>query len=228
MMLTVKDVATRAGVSLRTAHRVISGAPRSEESREKVEAAMADLGFTPHQKRPKQVFTCTVDGCEKQGPSRVCGMHRERMRRCGTYDPPLGADDAFWALVDETADCWIWGGRINDQGYGVWVRDLNHHYAHRYAYQVLVGPITDDLQLDHTCHTRDPACTEGPSCPHRRCVNPTHLEPVTAAVNIKRAVERRLTCRRGHPWVASNIYVRPDTGHRVCRACARHRQLARR
>ncbi len=29
----------------------------------------------------------------------------------------------------------------------------------------------------------------------------------------------RTTCRKGHPWVADNIYVYPNDGRRVCRIC---------
>lgn len=31
------------------------------------------------------------------------------------------------------------------------------------------------------------------------------------------------TCLRGHPWTEKNTYIRPDTGGRQCRACARIR-----
>jgi hypothetical protein len=46
-------------------------------------------------------------------------------------------------------------------------------YAHRLVYRALRGPIPDGLTLDHLC--RVPAC-----------VNPWHLEPVTAAENSRR------------------------------------------
>lgn len=226
---TVNDIATHAGVSLRTAHRVISGGPHSEKARARIEAAMAALGFTPHQKRPRQTFTCLVDDCDKRGPGRICGMHRERMRNTGTYDlsERVPADDVFWTLVNKTDDCWTWSGWINPQGYGFFSGGHVQQYAHRYAYQLLVGPIAAGLQLDHVCHSRDQACIEGPACLHRRCCNPAHLEPVTSVVNMKRSVGRRLACRRGHPWVASNIYSRPDTGSRTCRTCAQLRYGAK-
>jgi hypothetical protein len=46
-------------------------------------------------------------------------------------------------------------------------------YAHRVVYEILVGPIPSGLQLDHIC-----------SVPW--CVNPDHLEPVTAKENTRR------------------------------------------
>lgn len=51
-------------------------------------------------------------------------------------------------------------------------------------------PIPDDLQIDHLCHTDDPGCLGGNDCPHRRCVNPAHLEPVTPQGNSLRGTRR--------------------------------------
>ncbi len=45
--------------------------------------------------------------------------------------------------------------------------------AHRYAYETMVGPIPEGLQIDHICQVQ-------------RCVNPAHLEPVTPKVNMQR------------------------------------------
>jgi hypothetical protein len=45
--------------------------------------------------------------------------------------------------------------------------------AHRFAYELLVGPIPEGLVIDHLCR-------------NRRCVNPAHLEPVTAEENWRR------------------------------------------
>lgn len=53
------------------------------------------------------------------------------------------------------------------------------------------------LQLDHVCHSKDQACEGGSGCLHRRCVNPDHLELVTAAENRRRA--RQQQTRRQSP-----------------------------
>lgn len=63
--------------------------------------------------------------------------------------------------------------------------------AHRAAYELLVGPIPEGLQIDHVCHSRDLACAGGWHDPHKACVNPRHLEPVTHAENMART--------SGHP-----------------------------
>ena len=74
--------------------------------------------------------------------------------------------------------CWIWTGKVSKQGYGM-VAGL---FAHRLAYEVFVGPIPSPLVIDHTCHDPD-TCVNGDACPHRRCVNPAHMEVVTQREN---------------------------------------------
>lgn len=84
--------------------------------------------------------------------------------------------------------------------------------AHRAVYQAIVGPVPDGLQLDHLC--RNPAC-----------VNPSHLEPVTPAINVRRA--RRIpgeapvpdACVNGHPYTDANTYVGKKGFY--CRTCNR-------
>jgi hypothetical protein len=55
-------------------------------------------------------------------------------------------------------------------------------------------------------------------------VRPEHLEPVPHRINVLRGEgvaarrARELTCRKGHPKVAENLYVSPD-GDRECRIC---------
>jgi HNH endonuclease len=52
--------------------------------------------------------------------------------------------------------------------------------AHRAYYQERHGPIPDGYQLDHLCRVR-------------ACVNPDHLEVVTARENIRRGNGTKLT-----------------------------------
>lgn len=129
--------------------------------------------------------------------------------------------DYFWARVADASDpnaCWTWTGPLTSSKYG-WIRRLAHPrpVAHRFAYEQLVGPIPDGMQLDHQCHNRDKSCPGGRACLHRRCVNPAHLEPTTCAVNIRRGRDRIDTCPAGHPWDEENTSWR--RGARNCRAC---------
>ena len=125
--------------------------------------------------------------------------------------------------IDPVSGCWVWTGRLDRDGYG----RIGDRGAHRTVWLVLHGPIESGLQLDHLCH--DPAvCRLSTRCPHRRCVNPDHLAPATAAANSLRsnsfaAVNARKTrCDHDHEYDAANTYRRPD-GHRDCRACIRRR-----
>ncbi|MDQ3349666.1 MAG: HNH endonuclease, partial [Acidobacteriota bacterium] len=84
---------------------------------------------------------------------------------------PKPAEDYLWARIDadDAADvegCWPWQGGMFDSGYGRASRHSRGLRAHRFAYEVLVGPI-GDWQLDHICR-------------NKRCVNPWHLEKVDA------------------------------------------------
>lgn len=103
--------------------------------------------------------------------------------------------------------CWRWVGNITGR-YGSMVFRGRDVRAHRVAYEVFVGPIPDGLQIDHLCR-------------NTHCVNPEHLEPVTAAENKRRGYESTLDgkCRRGlHANTPENLIQRGD-GKRECRPC---------
>lgn len=119
----------------------------------------------------------------------------------------------------QTDGCLWWTGVIDSSGYGrVGYRRVRGVPAYRAVYTELVGEIPAGLTLDHLCHTRDADCSGGHRCLHRRCVEPTHLEPVTAAENASRSVfARRTHCPAGHPYDETNTEVR--NRRRFCLAC---------
>ena len=128
------------------------------------------------------------------------------------------------------AGCWLWTGQGTGDGYGFFRPGPGRPrvMAHRYAYERFVGPIPDGAQLDHRCHTDTPDCPGGKECGHRRCVNPEHLEPVSASENTlrQRHYERaRSQCPAGHPYTGDNLIMRAD-GKRRCRECDRARKRA--
>lgn len=124
---------------------------------------------------------------------------------------------AFWDKVDMTPNptlCWIWRGPVNADGYGRFTPGSStQKSAHRVTYEEVFGPIPTGLQLDHRCR-------------NRTCVNPLHLEPVTARENVMRgngraAINARKThCVAGHEYTPANTY-HSKGGHRSCRACKR-------
>jgi len=133
--------------------------------------------------------------------------------------------DRFWAKVRFTGACWEWTGSTTPGGYGhigAGGHDGQTLLAHRVAYQLLVGPISTGLTLDHLCR-------------NRRCVNPDHLEPVTGRENTTRGRvpggalyekgmhyrSRWTHCPRGHEFTEANTSLKG--GRRRCRECARIR-----
>lgn len=183
--------------------------------------------------------TCSTDGCAKAVFCRcLCKSHYEWLRKRGllTVDRhrALPVADRFWAKVDKSGDCWVWTSSLYRFGYGQFFLSRGKSIsAHRYAYEALVGPVPQGLELDHLCHTRDLSCPGGWTCPHRKCVNPAHLEPVTHAENMARGRNAGRTrmgdthCQHGHEFTPENTYRRPN-GSRQCRACrAAHRRSYR-
>ncbi len=127
----------------------------------------------------------------------------------------------FWAHVDKSGPggCWIWKAAKSIGGYGRFRtgslanKTRRHEYAHRVAYQLCVGPIPGELQLDHLCRVR-------------ACVRPDHLEPVSCRENLLRgdtitaACAAKTHCPMGHAYAGANLLVWSD-GQRRCRECRR-------
>lgn len=186
---------------------------------------------------------CDVPGCPEPHSGRGwCNRHYQRWLKYG--DPEITRArpdllDRFWVKVNKNGPvpayrsdlgpCWIWTGALAS-GYGTFRTPdpVNRRgrlvRAHRFAYELVVGPIPDGLELDHLCRVR-------------ACVNPAHGEPVTHAENVRRCphmyepsqmaligdFQRAKThCPQQHPYDESNTSI-DRNGHRHCRACARER-----
>lgn len=81
-------------------------------------------------------------------------------------------EERFWAKVQKTDGCWLWTGCCIKGSYGrFFVRRGLTVLAHRFAYELLVGPIPEGHLLDHR-----------PTCP-RNCVRPDHVRPATQKQN---------------------------------------------
>lgn len=126
---------------------------------------------------------------------------------------PRGSVERFWERVAKSDTCWLWTGPLTELGYARVTINGHRTYAHRHAYQLLVGPIPEGLELDHVCR-------------NRACVNPAHLEPVTHQENAARGLMGRLKthCPQGHALVPGNL---AKDRHRKCLTCKRDRDRRR-
>jgi hypothetical protein len=112
-----------------------------------------------------QAFARTITGeLGKAGarirpPPRVAALEPQRIEK------------RFWSYVDKNGPdgCWLWRGTAR-QGYGIFRVRNREVKAHRYAYELCVGPIPADMIVMH-------------SCDRRNCQNPEHLRPGTHAQN---------------------------------------------
>lgn len=136
----------------------------------------------------------------------------------------------FWAKVDKDGPvplgrpdlgaCWLWTAGTDGRGYGAVnppTKKRGMVKAYRVSYEMVVGPIPPGLAIDHLCRVT-------------LCVNPHHLEPVTAAENNRRGQgfaywQRQKThCPKGHPYDEENTYVLPSRPTaRYCKACNNER-----
>lgn len=118
--------------------------------------------------------------------------------------------------VDDSCGCWVWTGHISSNGYG---KAMGGKYAHRLIFEALNSPIPAGLDLDHLCRNRS-------------CVNPSHLEPVTRSVNLRRSPiiggKAQTHCVHGHLYDEANTYRRRDNNRRDCRTCMALRSQRRR
>lgn len=134
-------------------------------------------------------------------------------------DAAIARFEALFTPSDDGA-CWPWLGHRSPDGYGIMSIGIRGRRAcvraHRIAYTIYVGPTDPTLVIDHVCR-------------NRLCVNPAHLEQVTASENVHRGRRSRLACGRGHAYTPENtgrLRVGPYTDQRYCKECRRIRDRA--
>lgn len=172
---------------------------------------------------------CTVPDCEEPHFARsLCSKHYGQWQRGKTLSIKVrdaysrSPEERFWEKVNkhgplwEGTRCWIWIASLTLAGYGQFkTRDrVSMHVAHKWAYQQLVGPVPNGLELDHLCR-------------RRACVRPTHIEAVTHLENVRRGNGNgsQTHCPQGHPYSLDNTY-RNQSGrtYRRCKQCIRARR----
>ena|SRR5581483_7110375 len=132
--------------------------------------------------------------------------------------------ERFWAQVDKNGPngCWLWTGALDRCGYSAFF-SRGARIGHRVAWQLTNGPIPDGMCLDHLCRVR-------------ACVNPDHLQPVSAKENTLRGNTpagnnaKKTHCIRGHEFTPENTIIRKSyttKGRngvaRQCRTCLKSR-----
>jgi hypothetical protein len=153
---------------------------------------------------------CAYPTCDRIGNEKgYCHTHYCRLWKYGRLtlvrdfeNPPL---IRFWRHVDpcRTDGCMLWIGKLTTGGYA----QFDSHRAHAF----LIGKAPTGLQWDHLCRVR-------------HCVNPEHLEAVTAKENIRRSISCTKThCKNGHLYSYVNKH-----GYRICRQCQKDSYLRRR
>lgn len=95
------------------------------------------------------------------------------------------ASERFWPKVNKTGDCWLWTGSIGGHGYGTFnVGKGKYAPAYRFAYIEAHGDIPSNVFIDHMCR-------------NRKCVNPSHLRPVTHKQNTENHGGARTNSKSG-------------------------------
>lgn len=122
----------------------------------------------------------------------------------------------FNSNVDKTGDCWLWTAPLDRDGYGSFFFRRRNRRAHRVAWFAAHGAIPDGMVINHTCRQRN-------------CVNPQHLNMVTASENSLRDStskgyinSQKTHCPRGHAYDRT-YRLKSGRTNRGCSTCEREK-----
>src|SRR5262245_7892946 len=110
-------------------------------------------------RRRAQMNQCLVEGCDGGIKAKgYCLPHYKNFWRTGkpvsNKPNPHGSPvERFWRYIQKTEGCWLWIGHADKHGYG-WLRISARQspvHAHRFSYELHIGPIPPDKLVRHTC-----------------------------------------------------------------------------
>lgn len=138
---------------------------------------------------------------------------------------PRGPRSRSWTggienyVPEPNSGCWLWLGGTFRNGYAHVRVGGKSRLGHIVMYELFKGAVPAGLQLDHLCRVRS-------------CINPDHLQPVTARENMRRSPvalaginAKKTACIHGHNFTEENTGW--WAGKRYCRECSRQRDRIR-
>lgn len=124
--------------------------------------------------------------------------------------------DRFASKYKVVGSCWLWTGPLDRDGYGGFFFRGATRRAHRAAWFSMFGEIGEGLVVNHTCRNRN-------------CVNPQHLQCVTATENALKdssspayVNSQKTHCPKGHEY--DKIVTWAGKTQRVCSVCDKERR----
>lgn len=103
--------------------------------------------------------------------------------------------ERFWSKVIKHGDdeCWLWQGKLDDDGYGRFMYKWIEYRVHRFSYILAYGQIDNNILVCHSCDVRN-------------CVNPKHLWLGTNADNLQDMKRKG----RGAIGKSNGAYTHPE------------------
>lgn len=148
--------------------------------------------------------------------ARELGLKYDRYNTVKLFFAKVNKNSGIYGKDSQyPTECWIWKAFLDKDGYGGFQAKGKAVRAHRFSYEFYIGPIPNNLTIDHLC--------KNPSC-----VRPDHLEPVTNRENIMRGEgvaaknSKKTHCKHGHEFSLENTHIN-TSGKRYCRMCAKLR-----
>ena len=137
----------------------------------------------------------------------TCKREFERTSSGKTHARTCGrSEEIFWSQVDKGSSnigCWLYRGTIGFEGYGYVNRGSRENrrqwQAHRFAWELLRGPIPSEWCLLHKCDVRN-------------CVNPDHLYLGDRKDNNQDTIKRG---RRRHRYQPIEELLWPELSRRL-------------